>query len=250
MSLAPRWMPILCALALAPAPGRADAPALVPSLDLEVGVVSVGRNDVRIPADGGTRFSLAEGAFSPRSAPYVRVRGEIAFGRHHLLATFAPLRIESTGNDGDSIFFAGQSFDPGLTTARYRFDTYRLTYRYALLQRDRVGLQVGATALLRDAEIRLTGGGASASKKNVGVVPLLSLRAAWRIAGPLSLVLDGDALAAPQGRAEDASLALELETGGLRFRAGYRIVEGGTDGKSVYNFALLHHLGAGVTYDF
>ena len=255
MSLATRHLrllPLCLAAALAPslAAARDDPPALSPSLDLEVGVVTAGKNDVRIPGDGGTRFSLTEGSFSTRASPYVRVQGGLAYGRHHLLATAALLRLKSGGQDGDPIAFAGSTFSPSATDATYRFDTYRLTYRYALVRRDRLELQVGATALLRSAEIKLTSGAESASKSNLGLVPLLSLRAAWRVVGPLSLVLDGDALAAPQGRAEDALLAVELDTGDLRFRVGYRIIEGGADNRSVYNFALLHHLAVGMTYAF
>jgi hypothetical protein len=238
-------------LALALGDARADVPAFTPTVDLEVGLLSTGRNDVRIPGDSGTRFSLAEGAFSPRSATYFRIQGGLALGRHHLLATAAPLRVDSDGQGGDALQFAGSTFTPSSTTAHYRFDTYRLTYRYAVVRGGRLDLQVGATALLRAAEIRLQQvGGASASKANLGLVPLLSLRAAWRVVGPFALVLDGDALAAPQGRAEDALLAVELDTGDLRFRVGYRVVEGGADNRSVYNFALFHHVGAGMTYAF
>jgi hypothetical protein len=58
----------------------------------------------------------------------------------------------------------------------------------------------------------------------------------------------GDALAASQGRAEDASLALEARLReGVHAWAGYRILEGGSDGVSVFNFALVHFVGAGLT---
>jgi hypothetical protein len=77
-------------------------------------------------------------------------------------------------------------------------------------------------------------------------LPLLSFRVAWRFASPLALVVDGEALAAPQGRAEDVLVALELRDG-VAARAGYRIIEGGADNATVYNFALVHHLGPGIT---
>jgi hypothetical protein len=238
---------------LAPALGgaRAEAPAPgpMPSVDLEVGWVVPARNDVRVPGDGGTLFSLTEGAFTAQSAPYVRIQGELALGRHHLRATFAPLRLDSSGVLNDTILFAGQAFS-GEVDAHYRLDTYRVTYRYALTQGGRLDLELGATALLHDTRIELSGGGVHASRTSVGVIPLASLRAAWRLAGPVSLVLDGDAIAAGQGRAEDASLAVQLDTGDLRFRAGYRIIEGRMDTSAVYNSVLFHLVGAGVTYAF
>jgi hypothetical protein len=238
-------------LALLPSLALAGEAALVPSLDLETGVAFASRNDVRVPGDSGTTFSLTDGPFQSDRTPFVRVRAGASYGRHGLLLTFAPLRLSGRGQEGGSVTFRGLSFTTGDASFRYRFDTYRLTYRYALVSGPRLDLQVGATALLRDAEIRLTQPGQSTAEKNVGLVPLLSFRLAWRPGGgPFGLVLDGDALAAPQGRAEDVSLALEYSTGELAFRAGYRILEGGADNDRVYSFALVNHLLVGARYSF
>ena len=50
----------------------------------------------------------------------------------------------------------------------------------------------------------------------------------------------GDALAAPQGRAEDVLLAPYVDLSErVRFRIGYRLLEGGADNDEVYNFALV-----------
>jgi len=63
--------------------------------------------------------------------------------------------------------------------------------------------------------------------------------------------LDGDALAAPQGRAEDVLLALQLHLNeDVTLKAGYRILEGGANVEEVYNFALIHFVIAGITYRF
>jgi hypothetical protein len=79
-------------------------------------------------------------------------------------------------------------------------------------------------------------------------VPLLSFRFAWRFAPPFALVVDGDALAAPQGRAEDVLAAVEVALrDGVAVRAGYRIIEGGADNAEVYTFALIHLVGVGLT---
>ncbi|MGB7296236.1 MAG: hypothetical protein WBC70_11660, partial [Candidatus Aminicenantales bacterium] len=62
---------------------------------------------------------------------------------------------------------------------------------------------------------------------------------------------EGDAAAARQGRAEDILLALQYRLNDkLTLRAGYRILEGGSDVKEVYTFALIHFLSAGLTYTF
>jgi hypothetical protein len=67
----------------------------------------------------------------------------------------------------------------------------------------------------------------------------------------MSLLLEGDALVSPggQGRAEDALLALMYHLNErFSFKAGYRILEGGADVESVYNFTLLNYVIAGVVF--
>jgi hypothetical protein len=234
----------LAAAALLPAPALAAAPLL----DVEVGTVLANRNDVRIPGEGGTRFSLVDDLRSP-AAPYARTRLGVSLGeRHALFATWAPVRLDARGTLPRDVRFQGVDFPAGSeVSARFVFDSYRLTYRYGLVRAPRVELDVGATAFVRDAEIALQGA-RRASKANVGFVPLLSFRAAWHVAPPVALVLDGDALAAPQGRAEDVLLAAEVTVRpGVALRAGYRLIEGGTDNAVVYNFAFLSHLGVGLT---
>ena len=245
-----RCLSAVLLLGLSPCLARADGSTLRPVLDLESGVVWASRNDVQVPGSSGTRFSVARGGdFQTDTAPFVRVRAGVSMGRHTLFATFAPLRLSGEGRSGGTILFRGLTFTAGgETTARYRFDTYRLTYRYTLVSLPSLDLAVGATALVRDAEIRLSQPGQSTSERNTGFVPLLSFRLAWRLGGPFALSLDGDALAARQGRVEDVALALEFATGDLTFRAGYRLVEGGVDSKEVYNFAWLNHATIGVAY--
>lgn len=239
-------MHTLAILLLAAAP--VAAAAVEPFADVETGVAWAGMNDVRIPGDGGTDFSLTDD-LQASATPYYRVRlGAVLGGRHTIFGFYAPLRIQSKGALPRDVVFEGVTFAAGAPVlAVYRFDTARLTYRYGLVRSARWEVDLGATALLRDAAITLQGA-QYATKANTGVVPLLSFRAAWRLSPALALVLDGDALAASQGRAEDVSLALEARLReGVHARAGYRILEGGSDVESVYNFALVHFVGAGLT---
>ena len=88
-------------------------------------------------------------------------------------------------------------------------------------------------------------------KKNVGVVPLLSAHVTWSFAPPFGVVLDADALVAPQGRAEDVLVALRMKvTEALRVHVGYRVIEGGADNDEVYNFNLLHFVAVGAGLAF
>ena len=243
----------LLSLALLPALARPEEPSLHPALDLETGVVWASRNDVAVPGTTGTHFSapVGGGDFQVSPAPYVRVGVALGYGRHTLSLTFAPLRLSGNGLSGANVLFRNVSFtaDPD-ASFYYRFDTYRLTYRYALLSDPRFELALGATALLRDSEVSLSQAGVSTAQTNTGLLPLVSFRLAWRFAGAFGLSLDGDGIVFSTGRFEDVALALELATGDLTFRAGYRFVESGTDTQTIYNFAWLNHALVGVSYGF
>jgi hypothetical protein len=223
------------------------------SVDLEAGPVFSGYNDVRIPGDTGTLFSLTEDLHA-RTALGFRARLSKTFGdRHWVSVLVAPLRVESRGTLNRDVLFAGQLFPAHFAEveALYRFDSYRLTYRYGLVRARRFNLDLGLTAKIRDAEIRLDYRWVrvpGASKTNTGFVPLISFRADWQLGSRLGLVLDGDALGVPQGRAEDVTAAMRIGFGNrVDARVGYRVLEGGSDVAEVYGFALFHYAVAGVT---
>jgi len=222
-------------------------------VDIEAGPVFSGYNDVRIPGNTGTLFSLTEDLHA-RTAFAYRARLSKTFGdRHWISVLVAPLRVESRGTLNRDVLFAGTLFPAGESELKglYRFDSYRLTYRYGLVRARRFGLDLGLTAKIRDAEIRLryaVGMMEYASKKNTGFVPIVSFRADWSLGPRLGLVLDGDALGVPQGRAEDVTAALRVGLGDrVDARVGYRMLEGGSDVAEVYGFALFHYVVAGIT---
>jgi hypothetical protein len=224
------------------------------SVDLEAGPVFSGYNDVRIPGDSGTLFSLTDD-LEARIALGLRARVSKTFGdRHWVSALYAPLRVESHGTFDRDVLFAGRTFSSGTeVNALYRFDSYRLTYRYGLVRAGRFRFDLGLTAKVRDAEVSLAYAGAGppegqAKKTNTGFVPLVSFRAKWQFLPRVGLVLDGDALGVPQGRAEDVMAALQFGIGKrVEARIGYRVLEGGSDVDEVYGFALFHYAVAGVT---
>jgi hypothetical protein len=236
----------MCLGLLAPDPAYAE---VRPFADVESGWAIPGYNDVRIPGDTGTLFSLNSGPISTASAPYFRLRlGATFAGRHAVYFTAAPLRLQARGTLTSDVDFDGSTFPAGaFVTGQYRFDTWRLTYRYTWWSTEALEATVGLTALVRDAGITLQGGGEFAERLNVGLVPLLSFSFRWTFSPGWSLLLDGDALAGGPGRAEDVLLALRYQLRpDLAVRLGYRIVEGGADTSSVYNFSLTHFLGAGL----
>jgi len=221
-------------------------------IDLESGLVFTGYNDVRIPGDQGTRFSLKDDLVS-NPAFFYRIRlGYTIKSRHTFSLLYAPLETKSKGSVGNDIFFEGVEF-PANTELEgtYKFNSYRLTYRYDIIKRPRIEFGLGFTAKIRDAKIALSASGLASEKTNVGFVPIINFRLLWHIGERFGLLLHGDALAAPQGRAEDVLIALTYElSDSFRIRAGYRILEGGADNDEVYNFSLFNYASAGISYTF
>ena len=221
-------------------------------IDFENGLALPGYNDVRIPGDTGTLFSLSED-LTTDSAYFFRVRLGYHWESGHTVSLFAaPLRLNAAGSVDKEIVFFEEIFPPNIPlTGVYEFNSYRLTYRYDLLRRDNLRAGIGFTAKIRDAAIKIEGGGLSSEKTNVGPVPLINFSVLWQFHEDWGLLFEGDAAAARQGRAEDILLALQYRLSDkLSLRAGYRILEGGSDVEEVYTFALIHFLSAGLTYTF
>lgn len=172
--------------------------------------------------------------------------------RHSLRALLAPLSYTETGSFDGPVDFAGESYLPGAPTeATYRFNSWRLPYRYRIKDGERWRLWIGITAKIRDAKIELRQGQTTSRDDDLGFVPLLYFRADYSFADRWHLVFDVDALAGGPGRAIDLALKLGYDISprwGLRF--GYRTVEGGADVEKVYNFAWFNSATASVAFGF
>jgi hypothetical protein len=222
------------------------------SIDIESGLAFSGYNDVRIPGNTGTDISLSED-LEAESTEFVRLRLAIDLGdRHQLSFLVAPLRFESSGTVDRDIDFNGVRFGANRPlNSLYRFDSYRVTYQYTWLSSERIKVGIGFTGKVRDASISFANGSVSSEKANTGFVPLINFAFDWRFASRLGLIFEGDALAAPQGRAEDVLLAIYANPSDqVRLRLGYRVLEGGADNDEVYTFALAHYISAGLTWTF
>jgi hypothetical protein len=222
-------------------------------LDLESGAVWNSKADVRIPNTGGTFFSLSKDLGG--NDPSAFFRGRLTWHpgeRHDVSLLYAPLDVDFNGQFNRTVRFAGTDFGPGTATnGTFRFDSYRLTYRYNFIHSDRCVFGVGITAKVRDAEVSLSQAGKAASDSNTGFVPLVNYRLLWRFSEPFSLLSEGDALGASQGRAIDASAALQWHVNDrLSMRIGYRILDGGADSDTVYSFSRFHYSLVGLNFRF
>ena len=227
----------------------ANAQALI---DLETGLVSTGYNNVRVPGDKGTRFSLKDD-LTPKSAFFYRIRLNYTIkSRHTISLLYAPLETTSKGRITKNILFEGVLFPANTElVGTYKFNSYRLTYRYTIVQKPSFEFGLGLTAKIRDAKIALFSSGLVSEKANLGFVPIINFRLLGHLDDKFGLLLEGDALAAPQGRAEDVQIAVTYKVSdNLNVRAGYRILEGGASNDEVYNFALFHYASVGLSYTF
>lgn len=232
----------------------ASSCALGAGLDLrfEGGGVWFSRNDVRIPGDEGTRFDMLD--LTGRGAnTYLRLHATYKINsRHALRLTGAPLEVSGTGELRENISFEGSEFAAATPTkGTYKFNTYRLTYRWTFHDCGRWLWGLGGAALVRDAEITLEQGDLRRSRDDLGLVPLLHLYGQYRFNDRTSLILDAEGAWAPMGRAIDATLSLQRKfESGWYFEVGYRTLEGGADNDEVYTFAWLHHAQVIAGYSF
>lgn len=233
-------------LALAAARPATAGPRL--HLELEGGGTWQLRNDFAVPGDTGTRVRLAD------EGPVGAFRGTLTWDvseRSSLRLLVAPLELETSFLPGTPVDFQGSRFAAlRPVTVGYRFDSYRLSW-YRRLERGRWSFRLGVTGKVRSARIGLAAEGAQAEKENVGFVPLAHLGARFQASDRLALELEADALAAPQGRAEDVSLRASFRLSDrLGAFAGYRLVEGGADNEEVYTFAFFSYAVGGVRLSF
>jgi hypothetical protein len=251
-------IPVFCMACLLSLATASASPAAEPndwsrfSIELEVGPVWQTRNDVRIPGDTGTEFSLKD---LTDSGPYPA--GRITFDwnmrkRHGLRLIVAPLQFDGRGSFDQPVFFSGATFDPQTSTkGTFRFNTYRAGYRYLFFNTDAWQMRVGATLLVRDAKIELEQNGVSASDSDFGFAPLLSFSAEWAFAPRWTAILDFEGLAGGPGRALDLALKVSYALNDQwSAGAGYRTLEGGVDSDDVYSFSWFHFAFLTIGYQF
>lgn len=223
-------------------------------VDAESGLVlGTPYNRISRPNTGGTQFDLGKENFEIQ--PIAFFRGRIGYtwkDRHTVTALYAPLTATYKGQFNQAVTFNGLNFSPEQPiTAKYQFNSYRLTYRYGLVRREKFRLDVGFTGKIRDADVRLIFADQDTHFSNVGFVPLLNLVIEYRPTYRWRVILEADALAGGPGRAEDVFLGLNYQVAPkLGIRAGYRVVEGGADVESVYNFTWINYASVGVRLNF
>jgi len=221
------------------------------TVDVESGLAFQRNNEIRIFNNQGTLFDFKKDFDVQGPVIPLRVRASFTFNeKNHISALYAPLQIKYEGAAPRNIQFQDAQFASGENiNGLYRFNSYRLTYRRDVVQTDTWTLGVGFTGKIRDASVQLEDEqGRVERNDNVGLVPLLHLYAAYDFGGAV-LFFEGDGLAAPQGRAFDLFLGSRIPLSErLALKAGYRVLEGGTDSDEVYNFSWVNYAVVGLTF--
>lgn len=225
-------------------------PLFATELTLEAGGVSNPYNRVAIPGDDGTAFHLSKALRGQDF--YHRLSLSQKFNRHGVRLLYAPLRITGKADFGKDIDFLGVNFPGGNETeAEYQFNSYRASYFYQIDDEGPWQTRIGVTLKVRDAKTKLSQGGISKTKRNSGIVPLLYQFTKYEWKNGMSVALDFDGWAAPQGRAFDVGvMAGYAILSNLDLSFGYRVLEGGVDNEKVYNFSRLEYLFSSMNWEF
>ncbi len=221
------------------------------SFEAEAGNSWFSRNDVRIPNEGGTEFNML-GLIGTNGSEYYRFRANMTIGDSHTIRILAaPISRSGTGEFTSPVNFEGRIFEAGVPVeGTYRFNTYRLTYRDTFYDRNNWTFGAGAAALIRDAKVELSQDGVTETNTDLGFVPLLHLYVKRDLGNGISVTLDGETLAAQQGRATDAALSAGYDfSEQWSLNVGYRVLEGGADVDQVYNFAWINFAFLGLRVD-
>ncbi len=237
----------LALIALITLPPAAHAQILI---EWELGMAWVARNDIRVPGDGGTQFSMVDDLTSePGFAQRMRV-GYMFGGRHAVTFLYVPFTIQAEGEFSEPVNFEGVTFQDGVPTlGKYQVNAGRLGYRYGTVASDRFRLRVGGSAMVRDSKISLeNAAGEAASKSGLDFLPLLGADVRWFFAETVSALADFEGMLLPEGGTLDALVAVDVEPADrFRFRVGYRITQGKVDRNGVYNSLLTHHAVIGIS---
>ena len=223
------------------------------SLDLETGVAFSGYNDVRIPnEDTQTLFSFTKDLNS-EPVMYGRANAHwLITPRHEVSLLISPLIIKPSGTLDYDVTYVNKVFEAGKEIdAVYKFNSYRLQYLYRFKNQN-IGIRaIGLSFKVRDAIISLKNEDFYAEKIDLGFVPLIGFEFGYDINEELGVLLKGEALGSPFGRAEDVFAGITYKLADrYGVYMGLRVLEGGADVDEVYTFSNINYVTVGTQIRF
>lgn len=146
----------------------------------ETGPAYVAQNDGRYGVNG-TRFSADDVGQQDNLARAERATAELAFGRHRVIALYAPFELATRITVAEPFTFRSTTFPTGaVVDHNYRFNGYRASYLYEAV-RGTVTLAVGASVQIRDADVAFSSadGALRDDQSDIGFVPALKARVTY-----------------------------------------------------------------------
>ncbi|MCR9173926.1 MAG: hypothetical protein NXI10_15590 [bacterium] len=224
-------------------------------IDAESGVAFNTDNEIRFPnsPESQADFVNVPQEFGVSQTGFARLRVSYVFkDKHTVSGLYAPLQFFSFGKLSRPVDFGQSTYLPEeITSVNYKFNSYRLTYRYRIIERPKLRFGIGATGKVRDARIAFSAEDKQDETTDLGFVPLINFNLQYFPTDNITLTLNGDALVGTQGRAEDIFAGIDYRFNKVPVRAklGYRILEGGADIDQVYNFSLIHYAAFGFIFN-
>lgn len=145
-------------------------------LDLEGGLVlGTNYNDIQIPGTSGTLIDVSD-QLAVKPQVFYRIRaGYTIANRHTLSALYAPLTVNYDGSFNRDVNFNNSIYRRNEDVrVNYKFNSYRLTYRYDFITNEHWRVGAGLTAKIRDADVRYRSASTDQNFSNVGFVPLVN----------------------------------------------------------------------------
>lgn len=238
-----RTLLLLLALWAIPLPLSAELPVV--SARAELGFLDPISHKLQL-GEPATEIDLVEEAGQDVLFPFLRAEIDATFAtRHRISFLYQPLNLQTSVRAerdwvvDDVTFAAGTAVE-----VQYGFPFYRLSYGYDLSWNDDMTLMVGGSLQLRNATFVFTSadGQQRASRRDVGPVPLLSLRyrrdftaafiaaEIYGIYAPIKYLNGGDSDVV--GAFLDTSLRAGYAFGAIELDLNFRYLAGGAEGTS------------------
>lgn len=226
------------------------------SADLEAGIAFPGYNDVRIPnaaTDPSSFFSLVDD-FDADPQIFGRLNLHwLVHPRHEISLLAAPITIRPVGTLDRDLIFMDSTFVAGTPIqGQYTFNSYRLQYLYRFKNQKGILRALGVSLKVRDAVISLEQGDVYAEKTDLFFpVPLIGIELAHDFNDKFTVMLKGEGLWSPYGRAEDFLLSTRYHINDkVTMYLGYRFLEGGSDIDELLTYASFNYLTLGGQVKF
>lgn len=164
------------------------------------GPALLGKNIVRVPADGGTEFNLNN--FNKNDDPTTTANAIVTLPlnqKQELEFVLAPFESRDVGQFSEPVSFAGKTFPENIDTrSAWRYYTLQGVWLYSIVNNEQVKLQggIGLSAQFTTVELRMVTNTDTIEAKvddNV-ILPYVRLVFAYHLSRKFSVIADGQGI--------------------------------------------------------